>query len=89
MFRPRDTTEGGTDAAQVYFAHEKKPWKRARNEYTNRLLRQFFPQGIDFPAVSPADVRRAQRQLNSRPRKALNYKTPKEVMQQALVALAI
>lgn len=75
--------------AQVYFAHEKKPWERARNEHTNRLLRQFFPKRTDFSTVSPEEVLRAQTQLNNRPRKALNYKTPKEVMHQALVALAI
>jgi IS30 family transposase len=74
-------------AAKIYFAHKKCPWERARNENTNRLLRQFFPRGTDFALLSPADVRRTQELLNNRPRKALGYRTPKEVMQQSTVAL--
>jgi transposase, IS30 family len=73
--------------AKVYFAHEKCPWQRARNEHTNRLLRQFWPRGTDFASLNPADVRRVQALLNNRPRKALGYQTPKEVMQQLNVAL--
>ena len=73
--------------AKVYFAHKKCPWERARNEHTNRLMRQFFPRGTDFTLLSPADVRRVQELLNNRPRKALGYRTPKEMMQQLGVAL--
>lgn len=74
--------------ARVYFAHEKKPWQRARVELTNRLLRQFFPRRTDLGGVSPAQLRRAEELLNNRPRKALGYKTPKEVMHAHRVALA-
>ena len=72
---------------QVYFAQEKKPWQRGRNENTNRLLRQFFPKGTDFSGVNPREVEQAAGLLNNRPRKALNYKTPKAIMKQAVVAL--
>jgi len=74
---------------QVYFAEEKKPWQRGRNENTNRLLRQFFPKGTDFSGVNPREVEQAVGLLNNRPRKALNYKTPKAIMKKAVVALDI
>jgi len=71
--------------ASVYFAHEKKPWERGLNEQINGLLRQFFPKGIDFKKVSPAQLRRAVSLLNNRPRKTLGYRTPKEVMQNLIL----
>jgi IS30 family transposase len=73
--------------AQVFFAHKHKPWQRARNENSNRLLRQYFPRGTKFEDVSPAQLGRAVRSLNDRPRKALGYKTPREVMKELGVAL--
>ena len=73
--------------AKVFFAHKKCPWERGLNENTNGLLRQFFPRGTDFSLLSPADVRRAEEQLNNRPRKCLDYRTPKEAMLGLGVAL--
>ncbi len=73
--------------AEVYFAHEKCPWERALNENTNGLLRWFFPKGIDFAEVSPAQLRRAVGLLNNRPRRVLGYRTPKEVMDECLLQL--
>lgn len=73
--------------ATVYFAHKKCPWERARNEHTNRLLRQYFPRGTNFDEVSTDQLARAVESLNDRPRKALGYKTPREVMQELSVAL--
>jgi len=71
---------------RVYFAEEKKPWQRGRNENTNRLLRQFFPKGTDFSGVNPREVEQAVGLLNNRPRKALNYQTPKANMKQASIS---
>ena len=73
--------------AKVYFAHKRCPWERGLNENTNRLLRQFFPRGMDLTLLSPADVRRAEELLNNRPRKCLGYRTPKETMSSLGVAL--
>ncbi len=49
------------------------------NEHTNGLVRRYFPKGSDFPTLTPADVQRVEDKLNSRPRKALGYKTPSKV----------
>jgi IS30 family transposase len=64
--------------AQVYFAHPASPWERGTNENTNGLLRQYFPKGTDFNKVTGWDIRRAQNQLNGRPRQCLNFATPAE-----------
>lgn len=63
---------------QVYFADPYCPWQRGTNENTNGLIRQYFPKGIDFRSVSPRQIKQAEKQLNSRPRKILTYRTPSE-----------
>jgi IS30 family transposase len=70
----------------VYFAHPSSPWERGTNENTNGLVRQFFPKGTEFDQLPAGAVLRAQNLLNNRPRKVLNYKTPKEAFT-TLVAL--
>ena len=63
---------------QVYFADPYSPWQRGTNENTNGLIRQYFPKGTDFRKVPVSAIREAERRLNSRPRKTLNYYTPLE-----------
>jgi IS30 family transposase len=64
----------------VYFADPYHSWQRGTNENTNGLLRQFFPKGLDLRGVSHGYVAHVERLLNNRPRKCLDYRTPKEVI---------
>lgn len=66
--------------ADIYFAHPYRSWERGTNENTNGLLRQYFPKGMEFKALTRRDVRRAENKLNHRPRKTLGWKTPHEII---------
>ena len=73
---------------QVFFAHPGSPWERGTNENTNGLIRQYFPKGTDFSQVSEDEIKKVQRKLNDRPRRALNFYKPDEVFNK-LVALNV
>jgi IS30 family transposase len=65
--------------AKIYFATPYHAWERGLNENTNGLIRDFFPKGTDFSTVTPSMVAKVERLLNDRPRKALEFRSPKEV----------
>lgn len=64
---------------QVYFAHPHSPWERGTSENTNGLIRDLLPQGTDFSKITAKRLKRIEDMLNDRPRKVLNFYTPKEV----------
>lgn len=67
---------------QVYFADPHSPWRRGTNE--NGLLRQHFPKGTDLARWGGEDLQAVAATLNSRPRKALGWKTPAEALDELL-----
>lgn len=69
---------------KVYFCDPQSPWQRGTNENTNGLIRQFFPKKTDFNKITRAEIKKAQRLLNGRPRKVLGWKTPQEAFNQLL-----
>lgn len=69
---------------KVYFCDPQSPWQRGTNENTNMLIRQFFPKGTDFTKVTRKEIKYVQKLLNERPRKVLNWRTPKETFNQLL-----
>ncbi|QTD36353.1 IS30 family transposase [Polaribacter batillariae] len=66
----------------VYFAHPYSSWERGLNEYTNKLIRQYFPKNEHLDNVKQKDIFETVNKLNNRPRKKLGYRTPKEVFYQ-------
>ena len=72
----------------LYFANPGSPWQRGTNENTNGLLRRYLPKGTDFRKLDQNQLDVLIRQLNTRPRKRLNYRTPEAVFNEAIVALA-
>ena len=62
-----------------YFCLPFHSWEKGCVENTAGLVRRFYPKKTDFATISPEDVRRVERKLNSRPRKCLHFKTPEQV----------
>lgn len=73
--------------ADFYFCHPYSSWERGLNENTNGLIRQYLPKKTTFFNVNDRRINRIECYLNSRPRKSLGYKTPKEVFFNQSVAL--
>jgi len=69
---------------QTYFADPYSSWQRGTNEYTNGLLRRYFPKRTDFRSVTQKTLNDVVYQINDIPRKVLQYKTPREVFNEHL-----
>lgn len=65
----------------VYFCDPQSPWQRGRNKNTNRLLRRYFPKGIDISGFRQAELSAVAHQLDEGPREILRYQTPAEKSQ--------
>jgi len=63
---------------KVYFCDAGAPWQRGSNENTNGLLRQYFPRGTDLQAHDRDALQAVADELNTRPRKSLDWETPAE-----------
>ena len=68
----------------VYFCDPSSPWQRGTNENTNGLLRQYFPKQTSLAHYGQAALNRIAANLNSRPRKTLDFKTPSQVLNEVL-----
>ncbi len=66
-----------------FFLPHFHSWERGLDGHTNGLVRQYLPKGTDLRAVTDAQVRAVQDRTDARPRRALGYRTPAEVLHKA------
>jgi IS30 family transposase len=69
---------------QVFFCDPRSPWQRGTNENTNGLLRQYLPKGADLRQLDQAALNAIAAELNGRPRQTLGFRTPSQVLAEAL-----
>jgi len=69
----------------VYFAHPHSPWERGSNENLNRIVREFFPKGVEITS-DPHYLAAVAAEINDRPRKIHEWKKPSEVFAELLEA---
>lgn len=62
-----------------YFATPYHSWERGANENLNGLIRQYLPKGTCMSKLTQAHCDWIANELNTRPRKRLQFKTPKEI----------
>ncbi len=69
---------------RYYFATPYHSWERGSNENTNGLIRQYLPKKTSFRNLSQRQCDRIAHKLNERPRKRLNYWSPRQAFELAL-----
>lgn len=65
---------------QSFFCHPYHSWEKGSVENAIGLVRRFLPKKTDFERIPSVEISRIENLLNNRPRKCLNYRTPKEVL---------
>jgi IS30 family transposase len=69
----------------VYFAHPHSPWERGSNENLNRIVREYFPKGVQITS-DPHYLAAVAAEINDRPRKIHGWKKPSEVFTELLAS---
>lgn len=67
----------------IYFCHPYHSWEKWWVEFSNRLIREYFPKGTNLAQITEDEVLSVEVMLNNRPRKILEFKTPLEVMKES------
>jgi IS30 family transposase len=64
---------------QSFFCNPYHSWEKGSVENSIGLVRRFLPKKTNLERIPNTDLQRIENLINNRPRKCLNYKTPKEV----------
>ena len=72
--------ETGELVTRVFFCDSRQSQQKGKIEKNHVELRKIFPKGTDFNKVSQKELNNALSQINSYPRKILNFSTPFDVM---------
>ena len=64
---------------QSYFCFPYCSWQKGTIENTNGLIRVIFPKQTNFDSITNEQIQQLEDWINNRPKKCLNFFTPKEV----------
>jgi IS30 family transposase len=70
-----------------FFCNAYHSWEKGTVENTNGLIRIFLPKRTDFKTVTDERIKEIENWLNDRPRKCLNFKTPRQYLFQLCGAI--
>lgn len=73
----------------IYFCHPYSSSERGTVENRIGVLRQYFPKGSGLEHVTNSMLKKIETQINKRPMRCLDWKTPYEVMFNTSVALTM
>jgi IS30 family transposase len=71
---------------ESFFCKPYRSWEKGGVENFNGLVRQYFPKGMDFGAITVERLHEVQEELNNRPRNVLGYQTPNDLLDLLAVA---
>lgn len=72
---------------KVYFCHPYTSSERGTNENRIGILRQYLPKKSKLAGVSQNQIKKIETEINNRPMKCLDWRTPLEVLSGQKVAL--
>ena len=81
--------KGSKNPNLVFFADSYSSWQKGAIENANKLIRQYIPKGTDFSTLTDAFIRKIQHKINRRPRKKLNFESPKRVFFRLIANFAL
>jgi len=67
---------------KIYFCHKHSPWKKPQVENWNKSIRRYIPKGSDISQYTRYFIQKLEEKLQRRIMKCLNYKLPKEVLEE-------
>ena len=96
-YRKSITFDNGTENAnhekigkklkmKTYFCNPYHSWEKGSVEHVIGRIRFFFPKKTDFAKIKTSSIKKIEKWLNNKPRKVLNYKTPNQCLNYALIA---
>ena len=65
---------------EIYFCKPYQPWEKGCVENYNGLVRQYFPRGHDFTAITQERLQEVQEEINNRQRKVQVYIPPHDFL---------
>lgn len=76
-----------TLGVKIYFCHPYTSSERGTNESRIGILRQYLPKKSNLTGVTDYQIRKIETEINNRPMKCLDWRTPLEVLSGEEVAL--